>query len=413
MKDRGYTAELVDRAAAAGCPVLMMTVDIPVGALRRRDPKNGLSVPPRLRLRSALDMLGKPGWLLALLRAKRRDFGNMAAAVKRAGDMPFSQFVQSQFDASVTWQDLERYRAQWQGKLIVKGIMDAEDARQAVALGADALVVSNHGGRQLDGAPSSISMLPAISRPCRAAPKCARQRRALGQDVLKARAWGEGRARRRAGCMASDALGEQACPGARYHRPEPSGEPRRSRSATTSTNGDPVTWCRGRARVTHRRPQAAWASTWSRLSPSQAVRADRCRASCTGDRRRFGHRPAVAIGFAGRATRCHRGPPQWQCWRQTAAAAGGQRYSVPTDVTMTRAGPRWWSATVGEYGRSNVRQQRWHPAPAMPTDERMPMPGAASSTPIHRRSSRTGGVRAMKAQERAAGASSITARSPL
>jgi L-lactate dehydrogenase (cytochrome) len=191
MKDRGYTAELVDRAAAAGCPVLMLTVDIPVGALRRRDPKNGLSVPPRITMNSALDIVTKPAWLWRLLRARRREFGNMAAAVKRAGGVSFAQFVQSQFDASVTWKDLERFRAQWKGKLIIKGIMDGEDARQAVALGADALVVSNHGGRQLDGAPSSVSMLPEVLD--------AVQGRAevmldsgirSGQDILRARALG-------------------------------------------------------------------------------------------------------------------------------------------------------------------------------------------------------------------------------
>jgi L-lactate dehydrogenase (cytochrome) len=191
MKDRGYTAELVDRAAAAGCPVLMLTVDIPVGALRRRDPKNGLSVPPRITMNSALDVVTKPAWLWRLLRARRREFGNMADAVKRAGGVSFSQFVQSQFDASVTWKDLERFRAQWKGKLIIKGIMDGEDARQAVALGADALVVSNHGGRQLDGAPSSVSMLPEVLD--------AVQGRAevmldsgirSGQDILRARALG-------------------------------------------------------------------------------------------------------------------------------------------------------------------------------------------------------------------------------
>lgn len=191
MKDRGYTAELVDRAAAAGCPVLMLTVDIPVGALRRRDPKNGLSVPPRITMNSALDIVTKPAWLWRLLRARRREFGNMADAVKRAGGVSFSQFVQSQFDASVTWKDLERFRAQWKGKLIIKGIMDADDARQAVALGADALVVSNHGGRQLDGAPSSVSMLPEVLD--------AVQGRAevmldsgirSGQDILRARALG-------------------------------------------------------------------------------------------------------------------------------------------------------------------------------------------------------------------------------
>lgn len=191
MKDRGYTAELVNRAAAAGCPVLMMTVDIPVGALRRRDPKNGLSVPPRITWRSAFDIATKPGWLWRLARARRREFGNMADAVKRAGGVSFSQFVQSQFDASVTWKDLEQYRAQWRGKLIVKGIMDAEDARQAVALGADALVVSNHGGRQLDGAPSTIAMLPAIIDAVQGRAEVMLDSGVRsGQDILKARALG-------------------------------------------------------------------------------------------------------------------------------------------------------------------------------------------------------------------------------
>lgn len=191
MKDRGYTAELVDRAAAAGCAALMMTVDIPVGALRRRDPKNGLSVPPRLTLRNALDVARKPGWLRSLARTPRRGFGNMADAVKRAGGVSFAQFVQTQFDASVTWQDLERYRAQWRGKLIVKGIMDAEDARQAVALGADALVVSNHGGRQLDGAPSTISVLPQIVEAVQGRAEIMLDSGVRsGMDVLKARALG-------------------------------------------------------------------------------------------------------------------------------------------------------------------------------------------------------------------------------
>ena len=115
----------------------------------------------------------------------------MADAVKRAGGVSFAQFVQSQFDASVTWQDLERYRAQWKGRLIVKGIMDAEDARQAVALGADALVVSNHGGRQLDGAPSSISMLPQIVDAVQGRAEVLLDSGVRsGMDILKARALG-------------------------------------------------------------------------------------------------------------------------------------------------------------------------------------------------------------------------------
>jgi L-lactate dehydrogenase (cytochrome) len=162
MKDRGYTNELIDRAEAADCPVLMMTVDIPVGALRRRDAKNGLSVPPRLTLRSAVDIATKPRWLWGIMNGKRREFGNLTAAVARTNGMPFAQWIATQFDASVTWKDLQQIRDRWKGKLIIKGIMDPEDARQVATLGADALVVSNHGGRQLDGAPSSISVLPSI-----------------------------------------------------------------------------------------------------------------------------------------------------------------------------------------------------------------------------------------------------------
>jgi L-lactate dehydrogenase (cytochrome) len=191
MKDRGYNDELVERAAAAGCPVLMMTVDIPVGALRRKDAKNGLTVPPRITLGNVLDIATKPGWLWHLAKAGRRDFGNLTAAVKRSGGMPFAQFVASQFDASVTWQDLERIRSRWPGKLIIKGIMDPEDARHAVALGADALVVSNHGGRQLDGAPSSISMLPAVLEAVQGRTEVLLDSGVrCGQDILKARALG-------------------------------------------------------------------------------------------------------------------------------------------------------------------------------------------------------------------------------
>jgi L-lactate dehydrogenase (cytochrome) len=142
-------------------------------------------------LGNVLDIATKPGWLWHLARAGRRDFGNLTAAVKRSGGMPFAQFVASRFDASVTWQDLERIRARWPGKLIIKGIMDPEDARHAVALGADALVVSNHGGRQLDGAPSSISMLPSVLDAVQGRSEVLLDSGVrCGQDILKARALG-------------------------------------------------------------------------------------------------------------------------------------------------------------------------------------------------------------------------------
>jgi L-lactate dehydrogenase (cytochrome) len=191
LKDRGYTEELIDRAAAAGCPVLMMTVDIPVGGLRRRDAKNGLTVPPRLTLRNALDILGKPRWAWSMLTAKRREFGNLSAAVARARGVHFSQWIQSQVDASLTWDDLAHVRKRWKGKLIVKGILDPEDARRVVEHGADALVVSNHGGRQLDGAPSSIASLPAVLDAVQGRCEVLLDSGIRsGQDILKARALG-------------------------------------------------------------------------------------------------------------------------------------------------------------------------------------------------------------------------------
>ncbi len=162
MKDRGYTASLMDRAEAAGCPVLLLTVDIPVSGLRRRDAKNGLAVPPRLTLRNALDIATKPSWAFGVMMGKRKTFGNLAAAVPHTGVATLSQWISTQFDASVTWKDFEEIRRRWKGKLVIKGILDAEDAKRAVLLGADGVVVSNHGGRQLDGAPSSIAALPRV-----------------------------------------------------------------------------------------------------------------------------------------------------------------------------------------------------------------------------------------------------------
>jgi L-lactate dehydrogenase (cytochrome) len=191
MKDRGYTGELVDRAEAAGCPVLMMTVDIPVGGLRRRDAKNGLAMPPRLTLRNAWDAVTKLGWTTSVLTARRREFGNLAAAVARSKGLSVAQWVQTQFDASVTWDDLARIRARWKGKLVIKGIMDAQDARRVVDLGADALVVSNHGGRQLDGAPSSIAALPAVAEAVQGRCEVLLDSGIRsGQDILKALALG-------------------------------------------------------------------------------------------------------------------------------------------------------------------------------------------------------------------------------
>ena len=163
MRDRGFNAELIARARAAECSALMLTVDLTVQGIRRRDAKNGLSIPPRLTLRNALDIATKPAWAMRILRAKRRTFGNLASHLKQTSDLrSLSEWIGSQFDPGVTWKDLDWVRSHWPGKLIIKGILDAEDAKVAATLGIDAMVVSNHGGRQLDGAPSSISVLHEI-----------------------------------------------------------------------------------------------------------------------------------------------------------------------------------------------------------------------------------------------------------
>jgi L-lactate dehydrogenase (cytochrome) len=163
MRDRGFNQELIARASAAQCSALILTVDLPVQGLRRRDAKNGLSVPPRLTLGNALDVATKPAWALGVLLGKRRTFGNLGARLGGSDRLStLSQWIASQFDPSITWQDIDWLRRLWPGKLIVKGILDPEDARAALAQGVDAIVVSNHGGRQLDGAASTISVLPQI-----------------------------------------------------------------------------------------------------------------------------------------------------------------------------------------------------------------------------------------------------------
>lgn len=163
MRDRGFNQELIERARAAQCPVLMLTLDMPVQGVRRRDVHNGLSIPPRLTFRNALEIALRPRWAASVLMGKRRTFGNLANRLAASGGLStLSQWIATQFDASATWTDVEWVRAAWPGKLIVKGIMDAGDARTAAAVGADAIVVSNHGGRQLDGAPSTISVLSEV-----------------------------------------------------------------------------------------------------------------------------------------------------------------------------------------------------------------------------------------------------------
>ena len=164
MKDRGFNQELIDRAAAAQCSALMLTLDLQVLADRRRDPRNGLTIPPRLTLRNAFDVATKPSWALKVLFGKRRTFGNLAGHIGgSSGIRTLAEWTAAQFDATVNWRDVEWVRSRWPGKLILKGVLDAEDARSGVAAGADAIVVSNHGGRQLDGAPSTISVLQEIA----------------------------------------------------------------------------------------------------------------------------------------------------------------------------------------------------------------------------------------------------------
>lgn len=163
MRDRGFNEELIARARDARCSVLMVTVDMQIQGLRRRDPKNGLSIPPRLTLRNAIDIASKPSWALKVLCGRRRTFGNLEQRMKDSGGLKtLSQWIASQFDTTVTWKDLAWVRERWPGRMVVKGILDAEDARLACDTGVDAIVVSNHGGRQLDGSPSTISVLPEV-----------------------------------------------------------------------------------------------------------------------------------------------------------------------------------------------------------------------------------------------------------
>lgn len=163
MKDREFINRLIDRARAARCSALVLTLDLQVLGQRHKDLRNGLSAPPKLTIPNIINMATRPRWVAGMLRTRRRGFGNIVGHATSVSDMSsLSAWTQQQFDLSLSWKDVEWVRQRWGGKLIIKGIMDAEDARLAVASGADALIVSNHGGRQLDGAQSSIEALPAI-----------------------------------------------------------------------------------------------------------------------------------------------------------------------------------------------------------------------------------------------------------
>lgn len=163
IHDRDFTKDILERAKVAKCNVLVLTVDLQVLGQRHRDIRNGMTVPPEIRVKNIIDIASKPAWAWSILKGKRKTFGNLAGHVKNMGNInQLAQWTNQQFDPALNWKDVEWIKKIWPGKLIIKGILDPEDARIAVKLGADAIVVSNHGGRQLDGALSSISALPNV-----------------------------------------------------------------------------------------------------------------------------------------------------------------------------------------------------------------------------------------------------------
>ncbi len=163
MRDRDFSGRLIDRAKAAGCSALVLTLDLQILGQRHKDIRNGLSTPPKPTLTNIINLMSKPRWCLGMLGTQRRQFGNIFGHVKGVDNMgSLSEWTAGQFDPTLSWDDVQWVKNRWGGKLILKGIQDAEDAQLAVDSGADALIVSNHGGRQLDGAPSSITALPAI-----------------------------------------------------------------------------------------------------------------------------------------------------------------------------------------------------------------------------------------------------------
>jgi L-lactate dehydrogenase (cytochrome) len=163
MRDREFSENVIDRAKAAGCSALVLTVDLQLLGQRHKDLKNGLSAPPKLTIANMINMATKPRWGLGMLGTSRRTFGNIVGHAKGVDDISsLNSWANEQFDPQLNWKDLEWIKKRWGGKIILKGIIDPEDAKMALKVGADALIVSNHGGRQLDGALSSISALPAI-----------------------------------------------------------------------------------------------------------------------------------------------------------------------------------------------------------------------------------------------------------
>lgn len=211
MRDHGFIGSLIDRAKAARCSALVLTLDLQVMGQRHRDIKNGLSTPPKPTLKNLANLVLHPRWCLGMARTRRHQFGNIAGHVKGVSDMSsLAAWTAEQFDRGLDWNDVEWIKERWGGKLVLKGILDPGDARRAIDYGADAIVVSNHGGRQLDGAPSSISVLSEIAE--RVGKECEVWLDSgvrSGQDVFKALALGaRGVMLGRAYVYALGALGE-------------------------------------------------------------------------------------------------------------------------------------------------------------------------------------------------------------
>lgn len=195
MRDKEFMTNLITRAKAANCSALILTADLQVLGQRHKDIKNGLSAPPKPTLTNILNLMTKPQWCLNMLQTRRRTFGNIVGHAKGVGDLSsLSSWTAEQFDPGLSWEDVARIKDMWGGKLIIKGIMEPEDAVLAARSGADALIVSNHGGRQLDGAPSSIAALPDIVQAVQAEDSNIEiwldSGIRSGQDVLKAMAMG-------------------------------------------------------------------------------------------------------------------------------------------------------------------------------------------------------------------------------
>ena len=192
MKDRDFIERLVERAKCANCSALVLTLDLQILGQRHKDLKNGLSAPPKMTLANLIDIATKPRWAMGMLGTKNRQFGNIVGHVQGVSDMSkLSEWTASQFDPRLNWDDVAWIKKLWGGKLILKGIQDVDDARMALNSGADALIVSNHGGRQLDGAASSIESLPAIVDAVGKQIEIHMDGGVRsGQDILKARALG-------------------------------------------------------------------------------------------------------------------------------------------------------------------------------------------------------------------------------